>query len=131
MGCQNAPWTAVWDDGRSIWLFVEANHVIFRAPPEGGSFFNIITDEQNILATGLKMTGGMIQHPSNGQIYAVNPAGGYVFAVDPEQPGDYRHQPPVVAGLNWPTCVRFSPDGEDMYVCSFGSGVIYRIRNYA
>lgn len=127
MGCESAPWTKRLADGS---LILEANFVIFKVPEGGGRFADILSDEKNAIARGLRFTGGMTQHPVNGLIYAVDPPAGTVFVVDPEKPGDYRHVPPVVQGLNWPSCVRFGPDGKEMFVCSFSSGVIYLVRNF-
>jgi len=127
MGCESAPWTKRLADGS---LILEANFVIFKVPKGGGRFADILLDDKNVIARGLRFTGGMTQHPVNGLIYAVDPPAGTVFALDPEKPGDYRHVPPVVQGLNWPSCVRFSPDGEEMFVCSFSLGVIYLVRNF-
>jgi sugar lactone lactonase YvrE len=56
---------------------------------------------------------------------------GTVMAVDPSDPGDYRFDPPVVQGLSMPTCVRFSPDGDSMFVCSMPTGSVWRLSDFA
>ena len=73
----------------------------------------------------------MIDHPSDGRTYVSQPLKGTVMAVDHSGGRDYRFDPPVVQGLNMPTCVRFSPDGESMFVCSMAVGGVWRIRNFA
>jgi len=75
--------------------------------------------------------GGIIAHPENGLLYATEPMAGSVLAVDPRDCRAYTFDPPVVRGLPDPTCVRFSPDGERMLVCSPTNGVIWEVRGFA
>ncbi len=72
----------------------------------------------------------MIQHPTNNHVYVTQPSKGSVMAVNPATPQDYRHDLPVVQGLAMPTCVRFSPDGESMFVCSMATGSVWKITDF-
>lgn len=99
--------------------------------PEGGGDFGDFLREDSPLASGLGSMGGMIQHSESDLLYVTQPVDGSITAVDPNQRRDYRFDPPVVRGLNMPTCVRFSPDGESMLVCSIATGGVWRITNFA
>lgn len=103
---------------------------LLRVPEGGGEFFDLVA-QGHLVATGLGWMGGMVQHPHDGQLYVTQPFKGSVIAVDPTGAHDYRFNPPVVQGLNMPTCVRFSPDGESMVACSIPTGSIWKITNFA
>lgn len=103
---------------------------LLSVPEGGGEFFDLVA-QGYLVATGLDWMGGMIQHPHDGQLYVIQPSKGSVIAVDPTIAHDYRFNPPIVQGLNMPTCVRFSPDGESMFARSIPTGSIWKITNFA
>lgn len=126
-GCENAPWTTdVAGD-----LFFEVGHIgqIVRAPENGGVYADL-EERGYVIAWGLERIGGMKAHPHDGRVYAVEPDRGAVVAIDPSTPRHYCFDPPVAQGFFQPTCVRFSDDGETMYVCSSGDGVIWKVTNF-
>ena len=54
---------------------------------------------------------------------------GSIFRVDPDA-DNQSTDPPVVRGLNQPSCLRFGPDNE-MYVCGRGDGVVLKVTDYS
>jgi hypothetical protein len=102
---------------------------IMKVPAGGGEYIHLVQD-QHLIAWGLHRLGGMKFHPFEDVLYAVQPEDGSVVAIDPSKPRNYRFEPPVVKGLNFPTCVRFSEDGETMFVCGSGEGVIWKVTNF-
>ncbi len=90
-----------------------------------------LIERGNVFATGLGWVGGMNQSAFNDQVYVSQPLKGSVMSVHPTESRDYRFQPPVVQGLTMPTCVRFSPDGDSMFVCSLAVGGVWRVRGVA
>ncbi|ELY96114.1 hypothetical protein C482_16098 [Natrialba chahannaoensis JCM 10990] len=87
-------------------------------------------DAERLVARGLNRVGGSVYNRSDGLVYAAEPFNGSVVAVDPTGNRQYRFDPRVVEGLVLPTCVRFGPDNEQMYVCGRGEGVVYKISNF-
>lgn len=72
--------------------------------------------------------GGVIQRPATEELYVTLPKEGSILSVNLRERGkDYRFTPPVLRGLNMPSCVRFSPSGDEMFVCSFAVGGIWKI----
>lgn len=131
-GCNAWSTRLMLDDG-SVHLGMKIGSLgaFVRVPDEGGSAFDMLEDRSNVLASGLDpVAAGCIQHPTNGKVYITQPLSGEVRAFDPNQPGYLGFEPPVISGLNQPTCVRFSPDGEFMYACGQGDGVVWRVANY-
>lgn len=120
-------WTGVYDD--SLIVAVGPLGQILKVPDEGGKYSHLV-ERGCLIAWGLQRMGGMKAHPTDGRIYAVQPECGSVIAIDPSTPQNYRFEPPVVQGLNTPTCPRFSPDGETMFVCGSGNGVIWKVTNF-
>lgn len=102
---------------------------VLRTPKEGGEYIDLV-DEGHLVAWGLQRMGGMKTHHINHRVYAVQPDNGSVVSFDPNEPGNQRFEPPVVQGLNMPTCPRFSEDGETMFVCGSGEGVIWKVTNF-
>lgn len=86
--------------------------------------------EDRVFAYGLHRLGGSKYNHHDGIIYATEPHNGSVVAIDPEETGDYRFDSRLVEGLSCPTCVRFSDDNEEMYVCGRGEGVVWRITDF-
>jgi glucose/arabinose dehydrogenase len=103
---------------------------LFKVPGEGGEFSDLVDGNDTIIATGLGHMGGMSQHPVTEQLYVTLPKEGGVISIDPTQRKDYRFEPPVIRGLNMPSCVRFSPSGDEMYVCSFAVGGVWKITGF-
>lgn len=99
--------------------------------PEGGGSYGRLLSDGHAVAWGLGEATSMKDHPYDGNIYVVRADHGDVVAVDPSEPRDYGFEPPVVRGLNEPICCRFSADGDTMYVCSAGDGVIWRVTDFA
>ena len=123
--------TKTWVTVRDNVLFVAVGAVgqVLRIPEGGGEYLDLV-DGGHLAAWGMQRLGGMKHHPWDGRIYAVQPEFGNVIAFNPDEPANQRFQPPVIQGLNFPTCPRFSVDGETMYVCSSGDGVIWKITNF-
>lgn len=94
-----------------------------------GDYIDLV-GKGNLIASGLNFSGGMINNDKDGLIYITQPLKGTVMAIDPNNYRDYRFDPPVVQGLNMPTCVRFSPDGQSMFICSMTTGSVWRITNF-
>lgn len=84
----------------------------------------------NLLAEGLRRAGGARYNREDGLVYITEPHAGQIMAVDPERQRNYRFDPRVMQGLVYPTCVRFGPDNESMYVCGRGEGVVWRITDF-
>lgn len=103
---------------------------IVKVPAEGGDYLDLV-ENGFLIASGLGWQGGKIQHPYDELIYVTQPQRGTIMAVDPGASRDYRFAPPVIQGLNTPTCVRFSRDGNAMFVCSMPTGTVWRITNFA
>ena len=75
--------------------------------------------------------GGVIQRPATEELYVTLPKEGSILSVNLRERGkDYRFTPPVLRGLNMPSCVRFSPSGDEMFVCSFAVGGIWKITGW-
>ena len=88
-----------------------------------------LLQKKKAIAWGLHRVGGIKLHPNNGLLYAAEPENGTIMAIDPKKPRNYRFQPSVVRGLESPTCIRFSADGNTMYVC-MQSGRRSHLGNY-
>ncbi len=125
--CEDAPWHTVYQGA----LYFEVAHLgqIIRAPEDGGVHAEL-EDRGCIVAWGLDRIGGMKEHPYDGRIYAVQPERGNIVAVDPSDKRNYCFDPPVVQGFKSPSCARFGNDGETMYVCDSGHGVIWKVTNF-
>lgn len=89
-----------------------------------------LVDMVEPIATGLDLMGGMIQNKDNFKLYVTQPKKGTVMEIDPFDSKDYRFTPPVIQGLNFPTCIRFSPDNKEAYVCSAPTGTIWRFYDF-
>ncbi|MFK7604332.1 hypothetical protein ACI3L1_19250 [Deinococcus sp. SM5_A1] len=125
-GCTKS-WTTMVNN--ELFVAIGAVGQVLKVPEGGGDYLELV-DSGHLAAWGLQRLGGMKGHPVDGLIYAVQPEFGNVIAFDPDEPANQRFQPPVVQGLNFPTCPRFSEDGDIMYVCSSGDGVIWKVTNY-
>lgn len=119
------------DEGRNGAHYVALGGLgqIMDVSPSGGMYIDIIR-QKKLLAWGLHPIGGMKRHPKNDLLYVCEPLHGMVMAIDAKAQKNYTFEPPVVRGLQIPTCLRFSPDGETMYVCSQGHGVIWKITDF-
>ena len=99
--------------------------------PDGGGSFSSIADTNAVLARGLGHMGGMIQRPNTDELFLTLPKEGSILSINLRERGkDYRFTPPVVRGLNMPSCVRFSPSGDEMLVCSFAVGGVWKISGW-
>lgn len=87
-------------------------------------------DDDRILAWGFETLGGSKYNADDGLAYVTEPEEGAVAAFDPDAPMDQRFSPRVVQGLKGPTCVRFGPDNEEMYVCGRYEGVIWKVTDF-
>lgn len=96
---------------------------------EGGNYIDLVKANK-LVAWGLGRIGGMHYNQFDDKIYAVEPEAGSVVAVDPNQSKNYRFEPRVVQGLNFPTCPRFADKGKTLLVCSSGDGVIWKITDF-
>lgn len=120
------------DDGLGDLMYVSGGVLgqVLGVPSEGGSYGRLVA-EGHVVAWGLGGVSTLKEHPRDGRIYVVRNLEGDIIAIEPDEPRDYQFSPAVVQGLNRPTCVRFSPDGETAYVCASGDGVIWRVTNFA
>lgn len=99
--------------------------------PAGGGDYNELIAENSLFAKGLGQMGGMIQRPGTNDLYLTLPREGSVIVVDLlSENTDYRFTPPIVRGLNMPSCVRFSPSGDAMYICSFAVGGVWKVTGW-
>lgn len=87
--------------------------------------------ERHTIGYDLGELGGIKGHPYNHLLYATQSLQGAVVALDPQESRSYAFDPPVVRGLPTPTCVRFTPDGEKMLVCSPTNGVVWEVTGFA
>ena len=86
--------------------------------------------ERKAVAWDLGRLGAVKMNEGDGYVYVVEPEHGTVVRFNPEEPKNMRFEPPVVRGINFPTCLRFSPDWKDMYVCSQGDGVVWKVEDF-
>ncbi|MCP9487991.1 MAG: hypothetical protein MSC30_19305 [Gaiellaceae bacterium MAG52_C11] len=127
-------WGIVYVLGESSELIVAASSLglLALAPKDGGDFMSIVADSSNVVAWGLEPMGGMKEHPSNGLVYVSQPQRGYVMAIDPNVQHNYVFDAPVLQlpRPGWPSCIRFADDGETMFVCDAGNGVVWEVRGF-
>lgn len=123
-------WTTNDPINSDIYVAIGTMGQIIRIPDNGGDYIEEVKSQKNLIAWGLQKMGGMYFNPIDRQIYAVQPECGNVIAIDPEKPQNYKFQPPIVQGLQMPTCPRFSEDGSEMYVCDSGAGSIWKVTNF-
>jgi hypothetical protein len=96
---------------------------------DGGDFPDLIENKKAI-AWDMGNIGAIKYNRKKGMVYAAEPARGSVMAIDPDKPENQRFKPPIVRGLNNPTCERFSENEEVMFVCGQGDGVVWRIEDF-
>lgn len=120
------------DGDTALVMAVSSMGLILRLRIEGGDFIPLLEDTRNIVAWGLSPMGGIKEHRYNGLVYVSQPERGAVMAVDPREPHNYVFDAPVLElpRPGFPSCIRFSPDGEVMYVCDGANGVIWKARNF-
>lgn len=125
-----ADWKTRVTMGGETFLVVNSSPLgqILRVPDHGGDYLDFV-EQGYLLASGLGWMGGMIQHPTSGSLFVTQPLQGTIAKVDLAEVRDYRFDPAVVQGLNTPTCIRFSPDGNTAFVCSIPTGSIWKISN--
>jgi len=81
-----------------------------------------------IICRGLNKPLGMLVHPKTGYLFVVERGGGTVKVVPKSQfATDMRYVPPIAAGFREPSCLRFSADGQTMFVCDVGACCIWRV----
>ncbi len=85
-----------------------------RITPEGGS---------STIMSGLSYPNGL-EVGKDGLVYVSDQTQGKVFQIDPDS-GAYTA---IAEDLYSPNGVTFSPDGETLYVGSFGGGVVFRVQ---
>ncbi len=116
-------------DRKSHYISVGGLGQILDVTNAGGDYIDLIKNRQAI-AWDLGRLGAIKEHPKNGLLYAVEPERGDIVAINPKMPKNMRFDPPIVRGFNFPTCLRFSPNGDIMYVCSQGDGVVWKVSDY-
>ena len=124
------------------WLVSGGEHLLYSAgplgqiaranpdPDEGPTTHMEHVDAGNLVARGLDRVGGSKYNRKDGLVYAAEPFEGSIVAVDPQDSRQYRFSPRIARGFVLPTCVRFGPDNDTMYVCGRGEGVVYEIENF-
>lgn len=123
-------WEDTGDGGAKHYVAVGPLGQIFDVSSGGGDYFDLLKANQ-LIARGLHQLGGLKMNSHDGLIYAVEPKAGTVVAIDPAKQHNYKFEPPVVRGLNMPTCPRFSADGQILYVCDSGVGGIWKITGFS
>lgn len=126
------------DEGNTILASCSMYGQIYSVPKERKDvkYLDLIEQEKNLLFTGLDWNGGMNYNKVSKKLYVTQPLKGTVMELDLEEaykkskPIDCRFVPPIIKGLNMPTCVRFSQDGKTMYVCSMPIGAVWKITNF-
>ncbi|WAJ69599.1 YncE family protein [Catenovulum adriaticum] len=120
-----------WQDGGGSAHFISVGGLgqILDVTDSGGDYIDLLKNKRAV-AWDLGRLGAIKEHPTNGLLYAVEPERGDVVAIDPAQPKNMRFEPPVIRGLNFPTCLRFSADGSIMYICSQGDGVVWKVEDF-
>ena len=116
-------------EGEHSYLAVSELGQVMDITDVEGNYMDLIKDKRAI-AWGLEQVGAIKHHPSNGLLYITQPSSGDVVALNPSRPQNYHFHPPVVKGLKYPTCVRFSDDGETMFVCDQADSVVWKIRDF-
>lgn len=129
-GCDATVWNDPDPARAKIWGCSGVLGVVFDATDPYDSL-NALIKDKGLIGWGLNRAGGLKVHPTNGKIYLVEPNDGNVMMVDPDKTDEcYLFATPVVRGLTRPNCLRFSSDGNTMYVCDRGSGVVWEITNF-
>ncbi|WP_342500031.1 hypothetical protein MHI08_04355 [Bacillus sp. FSL M7-0791] len=109
-------------------------HIYTIPEGENHNYLDLIEQEKNLLFTGLDWAGGMHFNKTSSKLYVTQPLKGTVLELDLDQsfkkPLDCRFIPPIIKGLNMPTCIRFSPNEKEMYVCSMPIGAVWRLTNF-
>ena len=122
-----------WDtdgmSGKEHYLAISDMGQVLDITDMEGDYMDLIKKKRAI-AWGLKQVGALKAHPTNGLLYITQPSSGEVIALDPKKPQNYHFQPPVLQGFKYPSCVRFSQDGETMYVCDQADGVIWKVTDF-
>lgn len=122
-------WETSSTDGKKHYLAISDLGQVMDITGVKGDYMQLVKDKRAI-AWGLKQVGALKPHPTNGLLYITQPSSGEVMALDPSKPQNYHFQPPVLQGLKYPSCVRFSEDGETMYVCDQADGVVWKVRDF-
>lgn len=123
-------WTTTGVLGNSLYLAISDLGQVLDVTDFESDYMELIKNKRAI-AWGLKQVGALKLHPNNGLLYITQPASGEVAALNPAIPQNYHFEPPVIKGLKYPSCVRFSDDGEAMFVCDQADGVVWKIRDFA
>lgn len=89
----------------------------------GGGTFDELREKR--YAWGLNAPGGMIADPLDDELYLVERRTGVVRRI--AEPGYARFAPPLIAGFQEPSCLRFTVDGSELYVADKAWGAIYRV----
>jgi len=105
--------------------------IIFDLENEAsGEHFERYSTDIPIVAQGLNKPLGFIAQEVDGEdvLFVAERFGHAVKAVPPKSYGiDMRYIPPVATGFREPSCLRFSPDAKEMYVCDFAGGVVWKV----
>ena|ERR1700733_8498022 len=94
---------------------------------EQGSACSDLIKAKKALAWDLGQREAMKEHPNNGVRYALEPELGDIVKIDPHNPRNYRFVATVVRGSMKLTCLRFSPNGQTIYVSSKGDGFVWAV----
>lgn len=95
-----------------------------------GKHFTRYSTDIPIVAQGLKKPLGFIAQQVDGEdvLFVAERFGNAVKAVPPNSYGiDMRYVPPIATGFREPSCLRFSPDARNMYVCDFAGGAVWKV----
>lgn len=120
------------EDSSDLVVAASSLGLIARVPQDGGDFMSLVADHDRVLAWGLDLMGGMKEHPTDGMIYVSQPHRGCVLAVDPSEPHNYVFDAPVLElpRPGFPSCIRFSPEGDTMFICDAGHGVVWKVEGF-
>lgn len=86
--------------------------------------------QNKLIAWGLPRIGAIKFNEGDNQLYITLPERGEIMRIDINSPKNYHFVPPIIKGIEFPTCIRFSPDGTTMLACSMSHGVVYEITDF-
>jgi DNA-binding beta-propeller fold protein YncE len=119
-GCGGS-WATVLKDGR--FMFGHAALGAIFDVTEGGTYDEL---RERRYAWGLTLPLGMTVDPLDANLYVAERSTGIIKRI-PHAGGYSRFAEPLLAGFQEPSCVRFTPDGAQAYVCDRGVDAVYRL----
>jgi hypothetical protein len=119
-GCGGS-WATVLKDGR--FLFGHAALGAIYDVTGGGDFYEL---REQRYAWGLQQPLGMIIDPLDANLFVCERYTGVIKRI-PHAGGYSRFAEPLIAGFQEPSCIRFTSDGSQAYVCDRALDTVYRL----